>query len=105
MLGGFRECHPPSGAVANLRPARSPPPRFAAGGGFDLAGSLLVVFSGLARSGLLGDTWQYSYGTSSEAPGPFSPILILGVESLIVVGIAVVIVLRVFRKFLFHGPP
>jgi len=96
---------PTSDTWFNLTPARSPPPRFAAAGGFDPASGILVIFSGLTSSGLLGDTWQYSYGTSSEAPGPFSPILILGVGSLVVVGIAIVIVLRVFRKFQFHGPP
>ena len=105
ILSDLWAFNPTSDTWSNLTPARSPPPRFAAAGGFDLAGGILVVFSGLARSGLLGDTWQYSYGTSSEAPGPFSPILILGVGSLVVVGIAIVIVLRVFRKFQFHGPP
>ena len=88
----------------NLTPEYSPPPRFAAAGGFDPASDVLVVFSGLASRGLLADTWHYSYVTSSGALGPFSPIVVLRVISIIVVGIAVAIVLLRFRKRRLHGP-
>ena len=88
----------------NMTPARSPPPRFAAAGGFDPSGGVLVIFSGLARTGLLADTWQYSRGTSSGALGPVSLIVVLGVSSLIVSAIAFAIALRLFMKRRLHRP-
>src|SRR5207245_11755632 len=70
----------------NLTPALSPPPRFAAAGGFDSADNVLVVFSGLANTGLLADTWQYAYRTSSGASGSPPLIVVVGVGSAIEIG-------------------
>src|SRR2546425_606779 len=89
----------------SLTPARSPPPRFAAAGGFDLTSDVLVVFSGLASTGLLADTWQYSYGASSGPGGPLSPILVgVGVTSAIVVGVVIAVALVLSRGARRLGP-
>src|SRR5256886_296846 len=62
------------------------------------------ILFGLARTGLLADTWQYSRGTSSGALGPVSLIVVLGVSSLIVSAIAFAIALRLFMKRRLHRP-
>ncbi len=85
-------------AWVNLTPARSPPPRFAAAGGFDTADHILVVFSGLASTGLLADTWHYSHGPPSTAPAPLLLIVVIGVASASVAGIAIAIVIGLSRR-------
>jgi hypothetical protein len=87
-----------SDAWTNLTPAISPPARFAAVGGFDLADGVLVLFSGLANTGLLADTWQYAYGPLLEGPGPLSPITIVALSSAVAVVVAVAIVIGVSRN-------
>ncbi len=51
---------------SDLTPTVSPPARFAAAGGFDVADNLLVVFGGANDTSLRSDTWHYAYG---PAPG------------------------------------
>lgn len=58
-----------NGAWADLTPAFSPPARFAAAGGFDLADNLLVVFGGANDTSLRSDTWHYTYGPAAEVAG------------------------------------
>jgi len=88
-----------SDAWINLTPAISPPARFAAVGGFDIAEGALVLFSGLANTGLLADTWHYTYGPLSEGPGPLSPILVaLSFGAAMVVAVAIVIGLSRNRR-------
>jgi len=89
----------------DLTPTVSPPPRFAAAGGFDIATHVLVLFSGLANTGLLADTWHYAYGPSSGAPGLLSPIVAVGVASVGVAGIAVAIVFGLSRRRRSRGLP
>jgi len=90
----------------NLTPALSPPPRFAAAGGFDPVDNVLVVFSGLANTSLLADTWQYAYRPSSGASGSPPLIIVAGVSSAVVVGVAVaIVILRISRKRRLRGMP
>jgi len=82
----------------------SPPPRFAATGGFDRMNHVLVLFSGLANTGLLADTWHYAYQPSSGRAGLLSPIMVVGISSL-VVGIALAIAFGFPRKHGSRGLP
>src|SRR2546428_355415 len=93
-LWGFKLA---SDTWVNLTPALSPPPRFAATGGFDLMDNVLVVFSGLASTGLLADTWHYTYGPS-VAPTVLWPIAGVGVASTVVAGVALAIAFRLSRR-------
>ena len=83
---------------ANLTPTSSPPPRFAAAGGFDSGNNVLVLFSGLATTGLLADTWHYSPGLSSVTPGLLSPTVLVGVSSAILVGVALAVVFVLSKR-------
>jgi hypothetical protein len=89
----------------DLAPAISPPPRFAATGGFDPTENLLVLFSGLANTGLLADTWYYSSRPSSAAQDWLSPTALVGVGSLIVAGVAVGTLLVISRRRRSRGLP
>ena len=89
----------------NLTPALSPPPRFAAAGGFDPADNVLVVFSGLASTGLLADTWHYAYAPSSGAPSLLSPTVAVGVASAAVAGVAAAIGFGLSRRRRSDGLP
>lgn len=93
-----------SDAWVDFTPTISPPPRFAATGGFDRMNHVLVLFSGLANTGLLADTWHYAHQPSSVTPGLLSPIVVVGVSSLIV-GIAVAIAFGLPRKQRSRGLP
>ena len=84
----------------DFSPSVSPPPRFAAAGGFDRMNQVLVLFSGLANTGLLADTWHYAYQPPPGTPSLLSPIVVVGVGSLIV-GVAVAIAFILSRK---HRP-
>jgi len=88
----------------NLTPEVSPPPRFAAVGGFDLAQSVLVLFGGLGNTGLLADTWHYAPERSSAMTG-LLPIAVVGVGSLIVAGIAAATLLMVPKRRRSRGLP
>jgi len=89
----------------NLTPALSPPPRFAAAGGFDPADNVLVVFSGLASTGLLADTWHYAYAPSSGAPSLLSPTVAVGVASAAVASVAAAIGFGLSRRRRSDGLP
>jgi hypothetical protein len=92
-------------AWVDLTPTTSPPPRFAATGGFDSTENVLVLFGGLANTGLLADTWYYGARPSSGAPDWLSPIALVGVGSLIVAGVAVGTLLSVSRRRQLRGLP
>jgi hypothetical protein len=84
-------------AWANITPRISPPPRFAATGGFDPVHQVLVLVSGLGNSGLLADTWHYTSQSSSTASSLLMPIAVVGVGS-VVVGLAFAIAFGLPRK-------
>jgi len=88
----------------DVSPTISPPPRFAAAGGFDPINQVLVLFSGLASTGLLADTWHYTYQPPSGTPGLVSLIVVLGVGCLIA-GIVVAIGFGLPRKRRPRGMP
>jgi len=90
---------------ANLTPTNSPPPRFAAAGGFDIANNVLVLFGGLADTGLLADTWHYTYGPTSGVPGLLSPTVLLGVGAFIVAAFAIATRLALSRRRRSRGLP
>jgi hypothetical protein len=98
ILNDLWEFNLASDTWVNLTPALSPPPRFAAAGGFDLLDNVLVVFSGLAGTGLLADTWHYTYGSSSGAPTLLWPIAAVGVAATVVGVVAVAFALRLSRR-------
>jgi len=75
----------------NLTPEVSPPARFAAVGGFDPVKDVLVLFSGLANTGLLADTWHYAYGGPVGASAALP--LGLAMASAVVLGVVVAIAL------------
>ena len=78
----------------DLSPQVSPPARFAAVGGFDPVKQALVIFGGLADTGLLADTWQYTGGIPSTTPN-LVPVALAVAGVLTVVGVvAVRMVLR-----------
>ncbi len=76
----------------DITPAASPPPRFAAAGGFDSADGALVVFGGASDTGLLADTWLYSTVPASAPPGPSPALVALGSGLFITFAVAVVLV-------------
>ena len=77
---------------ANATPSASAPARFAAAGGFDTADGVLVVFSGAAYDGLLGDTWQYAYGPAPSGAGPVPLLDLLGWGFLAALAVAMAVV-------------
>jgi len=86
-----------SDAWVDFSTTSSPPPRFAASGGFDRADHVLVLFSGLGNKGLLADTWHYASQLQSETSGLISPIVVVGVGAL-VAGLAVAIAVGLPRN-------
>jgi Galactose oxidase, central domain len=76
-------------AWSNITPAFSPPPRFAAAGGFDLLNNILVLFSGAGNNGLLADTWYYRSGSPAGTNSGLSPFVIIGLGAIVVVFLAV----------------
>jgi Galactose oxidase, central domain len=72
----------------NLTPSFSPPPRFAAMGGFDSTNNLLVLFGGAGNGGLLADTWYFVYAPVAAIPNGFNAILTIGLGATAFVAIA-----------------
>ena len=104
ILSGLWAFNVASEVWVDLTPAFSPPPRFASAGGFDLVNNVLVLFGGLGNNGLLADTWQYASEGSSPAPSLLSPLELVVVSSLVVVGVAVAVLLGLSRKRRLRGP-
>jgi len=90
-------------AWINLTPAVSPPPRFAATAGFDLANNVLVLFSGLTATGLLADTWHFAFGPSSDPPS-LSLTVLVGIGS-IIAGVAAATFFAGLKRRRSHRPP
>src|SRR3989454_638576 len=69
------------------------------------ADNVLVVFSGMASTGLLADTWHYAYAPSSGAPSLLSPTVAVGVASAAVAGVAAAIGFGLSRRRRSDGLP
>ncbi len=76
------------GTWSNLTSSISPPPRFAAAGGFDPATGDLVVFSGAGNAGLMADTWFYHVETAT-GPSPALLLPLVAVSGVVIAGVAV----------------
>ncbi len=83
---------------SDLTPALSPPPRFAATGGYDPENDVFVLVGGAGNEGLLPDTWFYRYGSSIQVPDGLSPIVVLGSGAIAAGVITVGILLRMSRR-------
>jgi len=76
-------------AWSDITTTLSPPPRFAAAGGFDPLNNVLVLFGGAGTTGLLADTWYFRGGLPTGTNRGLSPLVIIGLATTAVVLVAV----------------